>query len=1108
MKSRIARYAFLTAEGLGIIVAAVVAAIAFVAWRVQAGPTDLTWSAPAVRLVANAAGANGLIRSIGKISVTKIDSEGGYQIDLQDVDLGGEGVEATAKLPHIVFDIYPADLIDGKVGPRRLHIEGAALRIVRRGDRKLKLELGGRTSSRIRTFQLLTGGAYFRNAFELASLSNVSIFFLDENSGRTWRGHGGEALIERTGTGYAARLESRFSIGEHNAALQFAADYDVNTELIQASMAFAEAPVGDLVAVFFNENADLFTAPISGEADIVLEADGAVKSSTIRFRAGNGVMAAGKFRMPITDLTAAASFNPHSNSFSIEKFEWTGDTTRGSLSGEAALIAPAGGKGVDEIAFTLNSKRVEVSIGQLFEAPVDIEDGAVDGRYEVMKKNLSIDSLTGDVSGVAVKAKGTYQAKSDETPSVSAEIALDGELVPETLLKLWPKNLAIGARDFIATRLLKAKLSGIAAKVDFDNEAIGDDGVVSDDAISISFVAEDAVVVYAPGMTPLTDVSGRGILKGNSFAFSAHAARAGRARISKGSVEIPVLEPKGEPAVFRFDLSGDAGEILKILDEKPLSVLAGSNFRPEQFKGPVVAQVEIMRPNLREAPPDSYRYKATAGFQNLDVEEIVGDATLSKAAGNLELSAEQMLIKGRGALGDAPVNIEWRQRFKGQGDKTEILVDGVASAATADIFRIPTRQFVRGEIPFSARALGGIDAIRFLEIDADLTGAAVFSEVLEWIKPAGTPAKGTVKVRFEDAGARIDEFNIAGADVMISGDGRFTSSGAIEEFRLPALRLGEEIDLSISGKRQAEGALAVSVRGERLNASEIIRNLLNDGFGTGGAKTAFELDAEIDLVTMRGGAVFHDAALDFRQGQDGLDRLDFSAVGSDGKRLSVALKNGEADAQLIEAKSDNVGAMLAGIFGISSVRGGAGWLDFSLGTDRAGAPREGAMEAHDLRVVGAPLLAKIFSAGSLTGLADLMNGEGIELKNAMARFTVANGEIRVSEARATGPSVGITAQGAFGLDGDRLIEISGAVAPAYGFNSLLGKTPVIGDLFVNRKGEGLLALTYDVAGPASEPRVTVNPLSALTPGVFRRMFEGRAEEGEGPPEAREGGKPN
>ncbi|NWG91879.1 MAG: hypothetical protein HXY21_05155 [Parvularculaceae bacterium] len=67
------------------------------------------------------------------------------------------------------------------------------------------------------------------------------------------------------------------------------------------------------------------------------------------------------------------------------------------------------------------------------------------------------------------------------------------------------------------------------------------------------------------------------------------------------------------------------------------------------------------------------------------------------------------------------------------------------------------------------------------------------------------------------------------------------------------------------------------------------------------------------------------------------------------------------------------------------------------------------------------------------------------------------------------------------------------MAPAYQINSFLGKAPLIGDLFVNRKGEGLLALSYEVEGAAAEPRVTVNPLSALAPGVLRRMFEGGSD---------------
>ena len=72
---------------------------------------------------------------------------------------------------------------------------------------------------------------------------------------------------------------------------------------------------------------------------------------------------------------------------------------------------------------------------------------------------------------------------------------------------------------------------------------------------------------------------------------------------------------------------------------------------------------------------------------------------------------------------------------------------------------------------------------------------------------------------------------------------------------------------------------------------------------------------------------------------------------------------------------------------------------------------------------------------------------------------------------------------------DGAIALNGAVAPLYQLNSALGAAPIIGDILVGRKGEGILALSYSVSGERASPNVVVNPLSPLTPGIFRQMFE-------------------
>ena len=51
---------------------------------------------------------------------------------------------------------------------------------------------------------------------------------------------------------------------------------------------------------------------------------------------------------------------------------------------------------------------------------------------------------------------------------------------------------------------------------------------------------------------------------------------------------------------------------------------------------------------------------------------------------------------------------------------------------------------------------------------------------------------------------------------------------------------------------------------------------------------------------------------------------------------------------------------------------------------------------------------------------------------------------------------------------------------------------MIGELLVSRPGEGVIGITYSVEGPFDSLTVFANPLSALAPGVLRRLFEGTA----------------
>jgi hypothetical protein len=97
-------------------------------------------------------------------------------------------------------------------------------------------------------------------------------------------------------------------------------------------------------------------------------------------------------------------------------------------------------------------------------------------------------------------------------------------------------------------------------------------------------------------------------------------------------------------------------------------------------------------------------------------------------------------------------------------------------------------------------------------------------------------------------------------------------------------------------------------------------------------------------------------------------------------------------------------------------------------------------------------------------------------------------QITIRDGRLSGPAIGATFEGTIDRGTDK-VDITGSLVPLYGLNSMLGVVPVLGDLLVSKPGEGVFGLTYAMRGELNEPTVIVNPLSVLTPGIFRRIFE-------------------
>jgi hypothetical protein len=55
-------------------------------------------------------------------------------------------------------------------------------------------------------------------------------------------------------------------------------------------------------------------------------------------------------------------------------------------------------------------------------------------------------------------------------------------------------------------------------------------------------------------------------------------------------------------------------------------------------------------------------------------------------------------------------------------------------------------------------------------------------------------------------------------------------------------------------------------------------------------------------------------------------------------------------------------------------------------------------------------------------------------------------------------------------------------------NTMLTKIPLVGLLLSGGENGGVFGINYRVHGSMSDPTVSVNPLSAIAPGIFHRIL--------------------
>jgi hypothetical protein len=221
-------------------------------------------------------------------------------------------------------------------------------------------------------------------------------------------------------------------------------------------------------------------------------------------------------------------------------------------------------------------------------------------------------------------------------------------------------------------------------------------------------------------------------------------------------------------------------------------------------------------------------------------------------------------------------------------------------------------------------------------------------------------------------------------------------------------------------------------------------------------------------------------ALDARGSLDG---------GREGKPFSAVLQPTPGQPRRLLADAADAGQLFKLVGFYPNARGGLMNLEVNL-DGQGPAERTGTLWARKFTVLGDPVVNEM-----------VLNAEGVQTKQrgAGARqefafdimrvpFSVGHGQFVVRDGAIKGPFEGATIRGKVDFRA-QTIDMGGTYVGGGDITAALAPIPVIGPIFTGPRGEGIFGITYAIKGSMAKPEVIVNPLSLITPGIFREIFQ-------------------
>lgn len=697
-----------------------------------------------------------------------------------------------------------------------------------------------------------------------------------------------------------------------------------------------------------------------------------------------------------------------------------------------------------------------------------------------------------------------------EGTSPAVRLGVVSSAMPTSAVKrLWPFFLGTSIRDWVVENVGSGTVEGLSFSLDVPSgafAAMGPHDPLPPGSMSLDIPFTDGTLRGSATLPWIEKAKGRVLATSQQVDVTIERAEIpsseadGPLAVQNVLFRVADLAPRYPKARVTLTVDGSLRRALTFVGSGQL----GRNPIPQQLDvtkvsgkvtTDVAIDVELSHPP-GQSPPAGVKVMAEA--RDVKIAGVFAGRNFEKGTLSLKAGDQPTTLSGKGLVGSAPavVQITETPGPEGAPPRRKLAVTLTADAGDLQKLGLDVPGTLTGSIPLGAEIMLD-DQSAPMVVKADLANVGVDGVVPGFKKPAGRAGRLGFVVEKGSDKTTLKDFVLESGDRSVRGTIEFGPKGDLLSAILPIYRPGPGDDARVEIDKAKGGVTAIAVQGAALDLKPILDKVRGKP-GPGGAPAKADqatATKNLDVTAKLGTGLGY--------GDEAIAGLDVKLTVRDGKvkeadgsgRVgSAPITFATAEDGKLSVKGGDAGSFFrfADLYG--RIDGGA----FDLSASLAGGP--GVLRIKNFSVRNETALERARRATNADqGAAAAASPRGAtRFDRLQVSFVQSTGVIKVEEAVVYGPQIGATMSGTVNYASDK-VDLVGTFVPIYALNNLVSRVPIIGALLGGGKNGGLVGVTFQVKGATSQPAVVINPMSAVAPGFFRKLFEFRQSAPTGEP---------